>query len=190
MGRISRQRMPGLEGPPIAMKTVYALFFVAGVLALAAPRPASACSCLPPGSPLVERDRADAVFAGRVRNVTQLDDRYLVEIDVSESWKGDASRRVMLFTGLHSAACGYYFEEGKSYLIYGYVSEGYGLGTNICSRTSPLEDAGEDLQAFGLGEKFSGGICGGPDGLAAMQGLFLVAIAGIFGRRRRQSSMT
>ncbi len=162
------------------------------VVILLAPSSAHACSCIAPGSPTVERDQADAVFAGRVRKVTRLDYRYAVEIDVAKSWKGDVAEREIIWTALDSAACGYYFEKDASYLIYAYVSEGDGLSTNICSRTKTLDDADEDLNALGAGEAFfsSSPRCGGPDNIAAMQGLFLVVLACPLIRRRRYNSIT
>ncbi|MDZ4698636.1 MAG: hypothetical protein SH809_02925 [Rhodothermales bacterium] len=161
------------------------------VLFLLAPKAAHACDCLIPDSPTVERDQADAVFAGRVLSVTRFDDRNAVVIDVSKGWKGDTEERMIIWTTTNGgAACGYHFERDTSYLIYAHGTQGYGLNVSICSRTRALADADEDLAALGAGEAFSGGLCGGPDSLAMLQGVLFVALAFPLFRRRRYSSMT
>jgi hypothetical protein len=113
-----------------------------------------------------------------------------LEIDVAKSWKGDVEDPMIIWTATNSAACGYNFEEDVSYLVYAYGVEGYGLSTNICSRTQLLDDADSDLAALGSGEAFSGGICGGPDSLAMLQGVLFVALAIPLFRRRRHNSIT
>ncbi|MET0647277.1 MAG: carboxypeptidase regulatory-like domain-containing protein, partial [Pyrinomonadaceae bacterium] len=43
--------------------------------------------------------------------------------------------------------CGYTFEVGKQYLVYGYDSKAGGrIGTGICTRTRPLSEAADDLK--------------------------------------------
>ncbi len=116
---------------------------------------AFACSCAPPLTPLEELDRSAAVFSGKVANIKEDSSRsaYEVRFFVERSWKGDFADRdfapsVTVFTALDSAACGYAFEEDEKYLVYAYRS-GESLDTNICSRTQPLGNAQEDLNALG-----------------------------------------
>ncbi|MEZ4700611.1 MAG: hypothetical protein R2834_09810 [Rhodothermales bacterium] len=166
------------------------LFFL---LLAFAPAAAYACSCVMPGTPAAERNQAAAVFSGRVRSIVEIDDRLIVRIDVDKSWKGISDGEVVVTTATNSAACGYGFEKGKSYLIYAHAFDGAGLSVNLCSRTQRLEEADADIVALGAGDEVPGiGRCGGPDNIAALQGLFLVMLALPFSARagRRQVSST
>lgn len=131
---------------------------------MSAPENCLACSCAPPPGPAVARDRAAAVFAGRVSAIDQGQSadgasHYQVTIQVSTVWKGAVGRETVVFTSSNSASCGYSFEVGKDYLVYaaktgGETPRAYpdnALSTGLCSRTSPLASAGDDLAALGTG---------------------------------------
>ncbi len=109
---------------------------------------ALACSCGPLPEPRQARDQADAVFTGTVLGITQEGNRRLVRLRVEESWKGARCEEVTITTGLGDSDCGYAFQEGQSYLIYADKQRGK-LSTNICTRTKPTAEAGEDLAALG-----------------------------------------
>lgn len=129
---------------------------------------AFACSCMSPEGPSVELGRASAVFSGRVIEVRgrKDGDRSLGMVEavfeVGQVWKGAAGKRVSVYTNSDSAACGYSFEAGRSYLVYADGGEGR-LTTGICSRTKRLEDAQADLDEFGSGREVDGRPQGGPD---------------------------
>ena len=128
---------------------------------------AVACSCAPPESPSAERKRAAAVFSGRVIEVRgrkgagRTPGRVEAVFEVGRAWKGVAGKQVSVYTPSDSAACGYGFEAGRSYLVYAYGEEG-GLTTGLCSRTKRLEEAGADLDELGPGREVAGGAEGGP----------------------------
>jgi len=116
-----------------------------------------ACSCAPPPSAAQSLGQAGAVFSGKVLQVKRVkggngqDGQVEVVFAVDASWKG-AERRVMsVFTASNSAACGYGFRRGRTYLVYAAESEGR-LATTICSRTKLLRDAQEDLKELGAGK--------------------------------------
>ncbi|HVS00951.1 MAG TPA: hypothetical protein VMW27_30300 [Thermoanaerobaculia bacterium] len=109
---------------------------------------ALACSCAPLPEPQQAKDQAAAVFTGTVLGITQEDNRRLVRLRVEESWKGAKCGEVTVTTGLGDADCGYAFQEGQTYLIYADKDRGK-LTTNICSRTRPAAEAGDDLTALG-----------------------------------------
>lgn len=125
----------------------------------------SACSCMPPGPPEQERNRSDAVFAGAVETIqNSTTSEFMgpgqdvtVTFDVSQVWKGQESETVAVKTATSSASCGYAFQEGESYLVYAEEDEGgeayHGedgeLTVSLCSRTAPLEDAEQDINALG-----------------------------------------
>lgn len=142
------------------MLAIVAAAFV--LAALSAPKPSSACSCLPPGPPADALRDSAAVFAGEAVSVDarrapgEADDTspmsYDVRFRVSEAWKGIDGETVTVTTAGSSAACGIAFEEGADYLVYAYRPEGGELMTGLCSRTAPLATAGDDLQALGEGQ--------------------------------------
>lgn len=119
-----------------------------------APAPARACSCMRPPPPRDAADAATAVFQGKVTalQVDQPEGAYLAfhvyTLEVERVWKGDVVDTLTVRTADNSAACGRPFEVGESYLVYAKDVEGQ-LSDNLCSRTSKLADASEDLDALG-----------------------------------------
>jgi|GEM_PF-867678 len=139
------------------------------------PLAASACSCIEPGSPSHEFARADGVFTGKVIRIvdnyvpiySSLDkilqalgrqpyfffqggknQGYSVDFAVTNSWKAITETVVVANTGYGAGDCGYFFVTGNDYLVYTYYAYGkpgnYWV-TSICSRTTELASATEDL---------------------------------------------
>ena len=134
---------------------------VAAAFFLANPGCAFACSCLPPGTPQEELGKSDAVFAGKVVQVSgQVDggaaETVEVRFEVSQVWKGAESRTVQLKTSGSSASCGFNFEQGREYVVYASQQEG-NLTAGLCSRTALLASAAGDVAALGTGTTPSGG---------------------------------
>lgn len=103
-----------------------------------------------PGSTQESIDATDVIFSGTVESVRASGEWQLgVTMTVNDGWKGlEASERseVTVYTATDSAACGYAFEEGEEYLVYGYRDEETGVvRAGLCSATKPLEQAEEDL---------------------------------------------
>lgn len=131
---------------------------VAACLALvalfAAPR-VDACSCARQPADLVEGvrsafNRADIVFVGVVEHVRLLDE-HIEETTfyVLRSWKGERVSRVTTRIDVQCCLCGYSFEVGMRYLVYGYGRDTHGfVATSICSRTAPEPKAGDDIDAL------------------------------------------
>lgn len=144
------------------MKTLILCLFVAAPLAFGA-EAGLACTCAPPGSPTRELERADAVFSGKVVEVRRrkrgADIFAGVEavLRVERAWKGVEAATVSVFTASHSAACGYGFKQGRTYLVYAHKDREGRLATGICGRTRRLKDAGEDLKELGAGREVAGG---------------------------------
>ena len=57
-------------------------------------------------------------------------------------WKGLNRERIVSLTGRGDGDCGIEFTEGAEYLVY---ASGKPLRSGLCSRTSPIEMAGDDL---------------------------------------------
>ncbi len=123
------------------------------ITATAQPRTASACSCLPPGSPQESMESSVAVFAGRVSSVMPAPEYgNNVTFNVTQSWKGPTGADISVFTASDSAACGVNFETGKDYIVYASANEDDGtLRASLCSRTHKLMVNDEDLAALGVG---------------------------------------
>ena len=120
-----------------------------------------ACSCsLDPAKAsqrsLVSQARRDATFvlSGTVLAIEQgmigvVPARYsLVRMKVDRVWKGRIGGEVVIQTGLGSGDCGYRFEVGQGYLVYGW-GELDTIHTDICTRTRGLDEAIGDIKILG-----------------------------------------
>jgi hypothetical protein len=144
------------------LRRLFRLLVIGILLAslLAQPKPASACSCVPPDPPPVAFTNAHAVFVGDVTAINDPTwlartfpflpivyssaDPVLVNFQVSDSWKGVTTTTVAIQTAVSGASCGYTFEAGKQYVVYAYQSSGV-LETNMCTRTNEVAFAAADL---------------------------------------------
>lgn len=124
-----------------------------------------ACSCIEAGPPCSQTGGSGAIFTGQVSDVrADIDDkgyrRVIVTFVIDESFQGidPARKEVEVRTGVGGGDCGYRFEAGRRYFVYGYKSPEGTLGTGICSRTRAIEKAAYDLGYFhGLKEAAPGG---------------------------------
>ena len=149
-----------------ASVSLVGLALLAGILwLLGNPAQVHACSCVEPGTPSEELEKFSAVFAGRVVSVQhsfdpdagsvvrEAEDRTTVGFEVSVVWKGNVHKDMYITTPPTGGSCGFTFNEGEEYIVYGHDSNyddgGYTVG--ICSRTALLELAQADLDAFGEG---------------------------------------
>lgn len=113
---------------------------------------ASACSCMKL-TPEEGLSSSHAVFSGEVTNIDKNEATRFggleVTLRVRKVWKGALGEEVQVHTAGSSAACGYPFEVGKTYLVYALHDEADPMRVSLCSRTALLEDAGEDLTFLG-----------------------------------------
>ena len=165
------------------------LFVTFLVLLATAPRAAVACTCVPPPGPLEALSQSDAVFSGKVLRIYtdkgQYGEVHRVQFDVDAYWKGEHGAQLLIETATNSAACGFNFEEGKQYLVYGFLHDSI-LRTNICTRTAKLSNAQEDLTELGEAAQVvvTRSRCGGPTNAAALQA-FIFLFAGMFLSQRK-----
>ena len=116
------------------------------------PRGARACSCAVQTSEQAFAG-STAVFLGVAREITPtpipgtFESLVEVELDVSRVWKGDVTRTQAVVTSTTGNVCGFGFQTGRAYLVYGYRND-YGLWVSSCSRTSATALAAGEL---GLG---------------------------------------
>ena len=147
------------------------LLCVVAVIAcsVATPQFISACSCVIL-SPLESLKQADFVFSGAVIEIEEQgafedDFLFLTKFQIDRSWKGvDEEEVAILSWGPHFGSnCGYTFEVGEDYLVYGYIGNTIGarIGTdsspdeveifrvtNTCWQPKPLSEATEDIEAL------------------------------------------
>jgi len=107
---------------------------------------ALACDCAAPPPVREAKEKAAAVFVGEVISIKTVRGDYSREVTlkVTKTWKGVLSSQITIMTG---GGCGYFFEEGKSYLIYAYGDKEK-PATGICSRTTAAgtEKADRDIK--------------------------------------------
>jgi hypothetical protein len=120
-----------------------------------------ACSCIQPPAPDEALANSTAVFAGQVTEVAAPGDRggpdpVVVTFAVSRGWKGADKPTIVVNTSGSSASCGFEFVQGQEYLVYATENEGH-LQTGLCSRTSLLASAANDLAVLGDGTVPAGG---------------------------------
>ena len=125
---------------------------IATNLVFTAPK-AHACSCMQQ-SVAEGVQGADAVFEAQVRSVA-LDGPSPMALrramlEVRRVWKGEVQPSIEIGTASNSAACGFSFSEGDSYLVYARQTD-RGLRTGLCSRTKLITNASEDLAELGEG---------------------------------------
>jgi len=141
--------------------------------------PAVACSCMQPPPPQEALAQSDHVFEGLVHAVDGTGEgggdaseggagadgssgpdgalpapggsRVRVTFEVVRTWKGADAERFEVRTADNSAACGYPFEPGETYLVYADDGDDGAPTTGLCSRTRPVEAAEQDLDVLGAG---------------------------------------
>ncbi|MYL57218.1 hypothetical protein GLW20_06845 [Virgibacillus halodenitrificans] len=125
------------------------------------PTTSDACSCLEPGPPKEELKRSSAVFSGKV--IKQIDenennliqssaDKIATILKVDKTWKGIKDTEVVVHTERSSASCGFEFNLNNSYLVYATKKDDK-LHVSLCSRTTSLTEATEDLTELGDGQR-------------------------------------
>jgi hypothetical protein len=138
--------------------------------------PAYACSCMGSGPPCQELARSNAVFTGKVIDITEplvgepskvfprssrreRRDRELasaayprrrVRFEIREVMAGlpAGQKEIEIVTGMGGGDCGYEFRWDEEYVVYAYQNPQRRLETGICTRTRPLSEAAEDLAYF------------------------------------------
>jgi hypothetical protein len=94
-----------------------------------------------------------AVFTGEVididKNTATRFGGLEVTLRVKQMWKGEPSQELKVHTAGSSAACGYPFAKGVTYLVYAVRDEADPLRVSLCSRTAPVDRAKEDLDFLG-----------------------------------------
>ena len=115
-----------------------------------------ACSCYKSEICNQTWKTGDVIFTGTVTSKLPVNTgagtggyfrRNVFQFSVSESFRGSAiaGQEIMVHTGAGGGDCGYQFEVGTSYLVYGFLSNGQ-LNTSICTPTSRASDVPHIIQ--------------------------------------------
>jgi MYXO-CTERM domain-containing protein len=123
-----------------------------GLASLSQTSEARACSCMKL-SPAEGLSSSYAVFTGKVTKVERNESTKFgglsVTLQVGKVWKGDVGEEVEVHTAGNSAACGYSFAKGETYLVYASRDEADPMRVSLCSRTALVSNADEDLEFLG-----------------------------------------
>ena len=152
----------------------------AAMLAVVVPQACAACSCMP--MTFTEAtDRAEVIFVGTVTGradgrESEFGRAVDVTFAVSDVYKGAAPAEAVVRTADNSAACGFAFEPGGTYLVMA-RSGSDGLETDLCTGTALAADVADgDLASLGAAGAptpgtGSGSPSGGDQGSPAADGL-------------------
>lgn len=143
------------------MKKTVSLLILICIFAGSLATSVEACSCVENPSAEIALQKSDAVFSGKVIDVREKrqPNGYRpksVHFEVIDTWKGVEETQIIIATGLDDGDCGFDFKEEQEYLVYANESTMYGdksLVAIICSRTTELSLAQEDLSILGEGEQ-------------------------------------
>ncbi len=132
-------------------------FLVLVAILACSPVAALACSCAHYGVPLCQIFwNADAVFVGQVLTIETITipmeagnstiqvQRRVMRFKVSKTYRGNVGAETLVQTGIGGGDCGYRFETGRNYVVFGNVFDGT-IHTGICNQTQPVEEAGKAL---------------------------------------------
>ncbi len=155
VGWLAREGLAVAEHSLVGLRILLVVSIV-GLWFVVTPASTYACSCAPPGTPEEAMAESELVFLGTVTSIGPSDEVGLLEVDfdVARVWKGPEAETISLTTQQDTAACGYPFEERVEYVVYSWN----GVDVARCSRTAPVEHAGEDLAAFATGGPSDGEI--------------------------------
>lgn len=144
----TRYARRSVHGSVLAALTLAAVFI--------APRSASACTCADSRMPCALDSRGAAIIVGTVLELVPVapasptasshvpQRTYRVQISEVFNGSGKPGDVVTVTTPDGESACGYNFRVGTEYLVYAEPGSGT-LTTSLCTRTSPLQAAAEDL---------------------------------------------
>jgi MYXO-CTERM domain-containing protein len=162
------------------MRWLVVLFL--GLASLAQTSEARACTCISL-SPSEGRSVSHAIFTGEVTEIAPNKATRFggleITLRVKRMWKGDPEQEIKVHTAGSSAACGYTFVKGETYLVYALRDDADPMRVSLCSRTALAKKAKDDLDFLGEPKhQFDGGKggCAAASGSTDGAGLALFAL--------------
>jgi hypothetical protein len=123
--------------------------------------PSFACSCPGSGPVCSEYWETPILFLGKVVGAEyhEVEDKqtkfvhgeFLVHFEVIKQYRGESGNPAIVHTASQESACGFGFQAGHTYLVYGYKTADGSQGTGLCTRTHEVTSqlADPDLQWLG-----------------------------------------
>jgi hypothetical protein len=96
--------------------------------------------------------RANSIFVGKVISVRDAGESKIFTFSVSKTWKGSTKKSIKVAVNLNLRSQPI-FEIGKNYLIFAEQGDDRKLYVYRCSRSTEIENAGDDLKLLGKGKK-------------------------------------
>lgn len=137
---------------------IVAMFICSLVLPSYWLKEAHACSCVMPGTVLEELEKSGVVFDGIVDSIelpktdifggSSSADEAKYTFSVNGSWKGEVESSTTVFSAQSSISCGYEFEVGKRYVVFG-MKNGDKITVSHCSATNKINDSSPELKKLG-----------------------------------------
>ncbi len=114
-----------------------------------------ACSCMGPMPVCSVYWTTPTLFLGHVIGIDHVYDepptenvigpgKYLVHFEVTKAYRGSVGQEVVVRTADQDSACGFRFEQGHDYLVYGNAASG-DIETNHCTRTHEVTNTADDV---------------------------------------------
>ncbi|MCP9496011.1 MAG: carboxypeptidase-like regulatory domain-containing protein [Pyrinomonadaceae bacterium MAG19_C2-C3] len=136
-------------------QSAFAFIFFVSLSLMSLAGDAQACSCTEYGEPpCAAYWRADAVFVGRVYDITPLETgekelpMQLLHFTVEQSFRGVDVTNIKVAT-LHGTSCDTEIKRGQRWFVYGYRNETTGrFHIQPCTRTTRLDDADDGSEDF------------------------------------------
>jgi hypothetical protein len=146
VGSILQMLVARIYAKGTVMNRWIAAFSTAACVVLLPAVEAYACSCMRPGPANEAAQEAAAVFVAEVVGSSAAGDgTILVDMNVMKTLKGDVGATTAVRTRSNSAACGYNFSNGVSYLVYAFRSGEGELVVSLCSRTAPAANVADEI---------------------------------------------
>lgn len=105
-----------------------------------------ACKCAQGDSPEKELLKSSSVFAWKVKNIETLNQQNKITFKIYDTFKGNFEKTKTIISHKEPAACWFYFEKDKEYLVYAKKWENAVETVSLCSMTKSIETAKTDLE--------------------------------------------
>jgi hypothetical protein len=133
------------------VKLIVLCLFLLTVFVVSSPDVMACVKCATPNF-ADGKQRAAAIFVGKVLSVTEDGTSKIFEFQVSKTWKGDIKKTVKV-TYFESLRYEPIYEVGKEYLMFVESGDDKNLHVYRCSRSAEVVNATDDLKLLGKAKK-------------------------------------
>jgi hypothetical protein len=133
------------------VKVIGSCLFLLTVLVIGESKVQACAKCATPDFD-VAKQRAAAIFIGKVISITEEGTSKIYEFQVTKTWKGDGKKTVKV-TYFEAVRYEPIFEVGKEFLMFAESGNDKILHVYRCSRSAATENAADDLKLLGKAKK-------------------------------------